>query len=783
MADIEKFVYYSNGSKKVLKPTDRIVVGSGGLAFEGTTDDDFEIQLTVTDPTDDRTINFPDEDGDIALLQSDALPKALSFPVKNPSTTTALSKGQLVYISGHSGNKPEVSLAQSNSSATMPAFGFVQSDIAAEAEGYVVYSGLFKGIDTNTLYSEGDTLYVSSTTAGEFQNSPPTGSNLIQNIGKIVKSDSTNGEVLVGGAGRTNATPNLNEGNFFIGNASNQSVESSYKLPTSDGTSGQVLTTNGSGQLTFANSDLVNDTTPQLGGNLDPNNFGISGHLIPSAVNTYHLGSLDAEWGNLYLGDNRIILFGNDADVKIRHVHNAGLRVEMSSTEQSNNEPSFTLYTALTTISEGPKFIIHSQFASAGDTVGNMQFQAGSIPSANIRSTYETSTNPYGTLKLNVRSNLSDLNGILIEGQDSSVPKIKISDAYYLPTSDGTANQVLQTDGSGNLSFATPTGIAELVDDTTPQLGGNLDPNSFGISGHLLPSAVNTYDLGNSSAEWRDLYMGDNGRILFGNDSDIKLQHLPDTGLVLYLTQQTASKPKFVLSNSANTTSGAILTFHKDNTYDSDNDVVGKQEYLVASNAITTPDAVYVETSAIIKSNSDSLEEGKYDIKVSASGLLTTGLTVEPINNSSTPSVKISDSYYLPKSSVSEGQILKGSATSGETTFGKLSDTIMAELSIPGLDLQTDTNAFRFNCPVDIDIVGLDLYLDQHSTTGNVTVTVTNTTTSSSIQSLTISGTSLSANAYPYTTASAGDVITFAITATPANAQGLRAVLHIERKA
>lgn len=252
MADIEKFVYYSSGSKKVLKPTDRIVIGSGGLAFEGATANSFETEFTITDPTADRSIEFPDENGEVALLQGDSLPKALSFPVKNPSTTTALTKGQIVYISGHSGNKPEVSLARSNSSSTMPAFGFVQQDIAAEAEGYVVYSGLFKGIDTNISYSEGDTLYVSDTTAGAFINTPPTGSNLIQNIGKIVKSDSSNGELLVGGAGRTNATPNLNEGNFFIGNASSQSSQSTYTLPTTDGSANQVLTTNGSGAVSFA---------------------------------------------------------------------------------------------------------------------------------------------------------------------------------------------------------------------------------------------------------------------------------------------------------------------------------------------------------------------------------------------------------------------------------------------------------------------------------------------------------------------------------------------------
>jgi|11BtaG_2_1085332.scaffolds.fasta_scaffold11190_1 hypothetical protein len=283
MTDYDGILTISGGRTKRANSGDTVNVTSdmnikAVLKFEGATDDDYETTLAVTDPTANRTITFPDEDGDVALLQSDALPKAISFPVKNPSTTTALTKGQIVYISGYSGNKPEISLAQSNSSSTMPAFGFVAKDIAAEGEGYIISSGLFKGIDTNSLYSEGDTIYVSSTTAGEFVNTPPAGSGtLIQNIGKIIRADSSNGELLVGGAGRTNATPNLDNGKFFIGNGSNQSSQSNYTLPLADGNANQVLQTNGSGALSFATissggiASVAADDTPQLGGDLDVN--------------------------------------------------------------------------------------------------------------------------------------------------------------------------------------------------------------------------------------------------------------------------------------------------------------------------------------------------------------------------------------------------------------------------------------------------------------------------------------------------------------------------------
>lgn len=52
------------------------------------------------------------------------------------------------------------------------------------------------------------------------------------------------------------------------------------------------------------------------------------------------------------------------------------------------------------------------------------------------------------------------------------------------PTVDGTSGQVLQTDGTGNLSWVSAAGggtMNNLIDDTTPQLGGNLDVNGFSI--------------------------------------------------------------------------------------------------------------------------------------------------------------------------------------------------------------------------------------------------------------------------------------------------------------
>jgi hypothetical protein len=138
----------------------------------------------------------------------------------------ALSKGEVVYISGVSGGVPVVSKAQSNNASTMPAYGVCYASASLNAEVQIVTFGNLEGINTGS-FSVGDTLFISATTAGAVTNTAPTGeSNLLQNIGRVVKVDAVgnSGIYKIGGAGRTNATPNLDTDKIFLGNGSNQAV-------------------------------------------------------------------------------------------------------------------------------------------------------------------------------------------------------------------------------------------------------------------------------------------------------------------------------------------------------------------------------------------------------------------------------------------------------------------------------------------------------------------------------------------------------------------------------
>ena len=178
-------------------------------------------------PNADGTLDLGSADFRWAEIHGD-LEGSVMFRAKN-GNASALSVGDVVYISGYtSGTTPDVDLADANDAAKMPSFGVISTGGNSGAEVYITTLGTLEGIDLPSgTYSAGDELFV-STTAGDFTNTAPTGeSAAIQKIGFVIKANTgggTNGSIKVLGAGRSNATPNLDSGKIFYGNGSNQAV-------------------------------------------------------------------------------------------------------------------------------------------------------------------------------------------------------------------------------------------------------------------------------------------------------------------------------------------------------------------------------------------------------------------------------------------------------------------------------------------------------------------------------------------------------------------------------
>jgi hypothetical protein len=147
----------------------------------------------------------------------------------------SISRGQVVYIKGVAGQTPTVALAAADDATKMPAFGLAGSNAAQGASVQIVTFGSIQNLNLSSLFPdetfvEGDPVFVqtgSGGVSGSLTTTRPTGSNnLLQNIGQVVRNGGGgDNQIKVGGAGRSNATPNLDKGYLFVGNDSDCSVQ------------------------------------------------------------------------------------------------------------------------------------------------------------------------------------------------------------------------------------------------------------------------------------------------------------------------------------------------------------------------------------------------------------------------------------------------------------------------------------------------------------------------------------------------------------------------------
>lgn len=171
--------------------------------------------------------------------------------VKNTSGSP-ITKGAPVYLTGTVGatNVLTIAEADASNSAKMPAVGLVYTTLANNEFGHVIVTGLLTQITTNPIDgltpTVNQTVYVKA--GGGLTLTKPTGTNLIQNVGKVGRvSGGGAGSIAVANIQRSNDIPNLAQNNLWIGNASG--------VPTAATLSGDV--TNSAGAVTIANDAVT----------------------------------------------------------------------------------------------------------------------------------------------------------------------------------------------------------------------------------------------------------------------------------------------------------------------------------------------------------------------------------------------------------------------------------------------------------------------------------------------------------------------------------------------
>jgi hypothetical protein len=197
----------------------------------------------------------------------------LQQQVRN-STGSTITKGSIVYISGATGQIGNITLAQANTYIASQVIGVANQDIANNTNGWVVTQGVITNFNTSGL-TEGAPVYLSASTAGAFTSTEPNTPNYAVHMGVCLYSNANNGKIYINpinksidtgyvigqiaiAQGGTNGTATPTAGAVAYGTGT------AYAF-TGAGTSGQVLTSNGSGTPTWttptAYATVTDDTT------------------------------------------------------------------------------------------------------------------------------------------------------------------------------------------------------------------------------------------------------------------------------------------------------------------------------------------------------------------------------------------------------------------------------------------------------------------------------------------------------------------------------------------
>ena len=206
---------------------------------------------------------------------------------------------------------------------------------------------------------------------------------------------------------------------------------SGLTLPTSDGSSGQVLQTNGSGTLSFASIsvgdlDIVGSTIAA------PSNADLT--LDPSGT-----GSIKLNASTDITGSATITNTSTDDSLLITSTEDSNSAAPVVTLKRNSSSPADADYLG--------------RIKFKGENDADQEVQYGSISGKILDASDGTED---GAIEFNVKK--AGSNNIAVRINSDAVKLLNSTDlevhGLTYPTSDGSAGQFMTTDGSGNLSFA-----------------------------------------------------------------------------------------------------------------------------------------------------------------------------------------------------------------------------------------------------------------------------------------------------------------------------------------
>jgi len=414
-------------------------------------------------------------------------------------TTGTINKGIPVHISGYDVTNDVylVEVADSDTSS-FPAAGVVCTTNLSDVDvGHVVINGRLEKYNTSS-WTDGDELYVSS--SGTLTSTRPTGiTNKVQRMGQVLHSHATDGVVGIMGANRANDVPNITDGKVLMGDGSDLPIEVDvYTEAEADSLLAVKITA------------VVDDTTPQLGGMLDVNGNSLgdgTNALLTFVEDGSAVNNIEIE--NQATGSGPILrAVGTDSDIDLVLDTKGTGDIDASTNKIINVVDPTAAQDAAT-----KNYVDTLPAGATSKQMNSWTLLSGSLYYNDF--THNLSTNEV-TAFLYDTVTKKEVRGEYIEIIDTNTIRVVVEGN----TEDLTCNVVTGRGPTGPTGAQGPAGggLTDVVNDTTPQLGGDLDVNQKNIqysvpagdlttSGIIVTATVDTNATGFGAA----LYMAADG--------------------------------------------------------------------------------------------------------------------------------------------------------------------------------------------------------------------------------------------------------------------------------
>ena len=258
--------------------------------------------------------------------------------------------------------------------------------------------------------------------------------------------------------------------------------------------------------------------------------------LVPDASDGAYLGTSSLEFSDIFLADGAVISLGDGgADVTLTHVADTGVQVNDTNKIMFHDASQFIQGVSATVLGLGATDEIDLT-ATTIDVNGILNVSGAVVPAASDGAALGSASLEWSDLFL------ADA-GVINFGADQDVTLTHVADtglmlnaAMQLRFRDSAI--LIGSSQDGQLDIDADTEVE--ITTTTLDLNGALDVSTtttlagvVTVNTGIIPDADDGAYLGTTALQFSDLFLADAAVINLGDDQDVTLTHVADTGVLL----------------------------------------------------------------------------------------------------------------------------------------------------------------------------------------------------------------------------------------------------------